>query len=138
MRTVLDEEVLQFCGGVINNSLTNKVNIDVDDLQFQFETLNHQPYYETDGFISLLKSNPKNFTILSSNIESVHSQINEFEIFLLFNCSPHSLNSFLIALFQAIYMLCCMWKIIDCIQPIGHCLQQMPNQQEPVITTYNT
>ena len=81
MTTVLDEKVLQFCGGVIDNSLTNMLNIDIES-ELNFETLHHSPYYKTNGFISLLKSNSKNFTILSSNIESIHSKINELEIFI--------------------------------------------------------
>ena len=79
----LDENILEFCGGLRNNSLKNVLDIS-DDVGINAETnmIKHSSYYDTDNFVNLLKSKKTSFILLSTNIESINSKFSELEIFI--------------------------------------------------------
>ena len=66
----LDEQMLDYCGGLHSTSLRNIMNIDNDN-EFESSLIKHSKYYDNDSFISLLKNNCTSLKILSSNIESI-------------------------------------------------------------------
>ena len=77
----LDEQMLDYFGGLHSNSLRNIMNIDNDN-EFESSLIKQSKYYDNDSFISLLKNNDTSLKILSSNIESINSKYNELELFI--------------------------------------------------------
>ena len=77
----LDEQMLDYCGGLHNNSLRNILNIENDN-EIERSLIKHSKYYDNDSFINLLKNNDTSLKILSSNIESIFSKYNDIELFI--------------------------------------------------------
>ena len=70
----LDEQMLDYCGDLHNNSLRNILNIENDN-EIERSLIKHSKYYDNDSFINLLKNNDTSLKILSSNIESIFFKI---------------------------------------------------------------
>ena len=87
MFTPLDNDILQHIGGA-EKSFTHLIESDTQTYTDQSEQeqepciVQHSPYYDLDKVIPVLKNNKNGFTILSTNIQSIQSKINEFKIFI--------------------------------------------------------
>ena len=79
----LDDIVLQNYGGIDNNSLQSKLQLNLENNDNEdIQVIRHSPYYDTEKAIDYLNSKKGCFTILSSNINSIHSKFNEIETFI--------------------------------------------------------
>ncbi len=65
-----------------NSSLINILEIDENDDQNQTHIICHSPYYDFDRLTSTLHNNKNNFSILSTNMQSINAKIDELRIFL--------------------------------------------------------
>jgi len=82
--TLTDEAFLRAQGGVNQNSLNSKLNIDniENDENDQIQIIKHSSYYDNDKLNSLIKSNNNSFSILSTNIQSLNAKFDELNIFV--------------------------------------------------------
>ena len=64
------EDILLNSGGVLSNSLRNILSINDQDEDGHIEQIQHSPYY-FEELIPKLIAHKDNFTILSSNINSI-------------------------------------------------------------------
>ena len=80
----IDKCFLQQLGGVENNSFVNIINSDLVENEDNNEPtlISHSSYYDYDNLISTLKKNKNQFSILSTNIQSICSKIDELRIFI--------------------------------------------------------
>ncbi len=80
----LDREFLGNLGGIEKNSLLNKINPYPEENEEYEEPviINHSSYYEHEDIINVLKKHKKQFSIFSTNIESINSKIDELRIFV--------------------------------------------------------
>ena len=76
----LDEQILNYYGGLNNKSLINILNLDHEN-DFD-DMIQHSHYYDSNNFIDILKNKNKCFSILSTNIESLNSKHTELDIFV--------------------------------------------------------
>ena len=77
----LDEQILNYYGGLNNKSLINILNLDHEN-DFDDNMIQHSHYYDSKKFIDILKNKNKCFSILSTNIESLNSKHTELDIFV--------------------------------------------------------
>jgi hypothetical protein len=84
MHSELDRNFLQQLGGVENNSFVKIIDPYPDDDGNINETItiNHSSYYDQNNFISTLKKNKNQFSIFSTNIQSIRAKIDELKIFM--------------------------------------------------------
>ena len=78
--SVLEENI----GGLHKNSLLHILNAEgeeEDSVTYKF-VVNHSPYVDDVTFVSTLKHKKNCFTILSTNIASIRSKLNELQNFL--------------------------------------------------------
>jgi len=78
----LDNEFLKHFGGVENNSLVNILQTEEDENNFQPEIISHSPYYDFDHIISTLTKRKNEFSIFSTNIQSIRAKFDELKIFI--------------------------------------------------------
>ena len=74
----LESSILDHFGGIEPNDLikiTELNNIGIRNGEIN-QIVKHSKYYDGDSFLQFKKQNINQFTILSSNIESIHSKIN--------------------------------------------------------------
>ncbi len=75
----LDRDFLQHVGGMEGNSFINILQTDSktgeDENHNQPEIISHSPYYEFDKLISALSSRKNEFTIFSTNIQSIRAKL---------------------------------------------------------------
>ncbi len=80
----LDKDFWSHVDGVENNSFINILHVDTDDddNSDQPQIMSHSPYYVTDNLISTLTQNKNNFSILSTNIQSLRAMFDDLNIFI--------------------------------------------------------
>lgn len=83
LRTV-DHEFLHRFGGVTKNSFVNQIDPYPEEREKTNEPviIDHSSYYELKDVIPLLKKHKSQFSILSTNIRSISSKIDELRIFV--------------------------------------------------------
>ncbi len=77
----IDDSVLEFMGGIEQNSLSHLLRYNEND-DDSLEIIQNSHYYDNDFLTSHLKSNADKFCILSTNIQAVKSKFNELEAFI--------------------------------------------------------
>ena len=77
----IDDSVLEFMGGIEQNSLSHLLRYNEND-DDSLEIIQNSHYYDNDFLTSHLKSNADKFCILSTNIQAVKSKFNELEAFV--------------------------------------------------------
>ena len=77
----MDEAFLTYIGGVHNNSLDIILKSDGYDGD-ELPTIQRSSYYNCTEFSKICEANKNNFSVLSSNIESIHAKFHELEIFI--------------------------------------------------------
>ena len=73
----LNDLILQNFGGVGQNSLITSLESNSEDNEP--EIINHSNYYDNDSLKNFMKEHSDSFTILSSNINSIHAKFDELE-----------------------------------------------------------
>ena len=78
----LDRKFLSNVGGVEKNSLLNQIDPYPEEYEENEEPviIDHSSYHELDDIISVMKKNKNQFSIFSTNIESINSKIDELKI----------------------------------------------------------
>ena len=80
---VTDETFPQFTGGISNSCLNNILNIgNTIDENNELPIIRRSSCYDFDKFNSLAQTNGKQFSILSSNIQSINAKFSELEAFV--------------------------------------------------------
>ena len=78
----ITEDILLHAGGAQNNSLKTLLNRHEDeDDEEQIEVITHSPYY-FDDLDTFLDSKRNSFSILSTNINSIHAKFAEIQAFV--------------------------------------------------------
>ena len=77
----LDETVLKHYGGIERNSLQSTLNLNEDENN-NVHVIRHSAYYDHERLLEELSSKPNDFTIFSSNIESIYAKFTEIETFI--------------------------------------------------------
>ena len=82
----LDRTVLTHYGGIENNYLSKVINpfINNNDNNENYQTLKTSKYYDKATFLEFQKYHKNNFTILSSNIGSIHSKFDLVQTYVDF------------------------------------------------------
>ena len=57
------------------------LNLNTDEENNPCQLIKHTSYYDVEHFKHLAYTNKDDFTVLSSNIQSIHAKINELVIF---------------------------------------------------------
>ena len=80
----LDEIILSSYGGLEQNSLSNLIddNDEVTERSTLINMTKHSPYFDLEHFNTFIRDKKNKFTIPSTNIESIHSKINDLTIFV--------------------------------------------------------
>ena len=73
-----DELFLSYQGGVQPNSLQHVLQTQYD-IQNPLQIMQGSSYYDTDPFKTLVGNKGHNFSIFSSNIQSINAKFNELE-----------------------------------------------------------
>ncbi len=80
----LDRDFLQHFGGMDGNSFINILQTDIetgeDENRNQREIISHSQYYEFEKLISTLTSRKNEFSIFSTNIQSIRATFDELNI----------------------------------------------------------
>ena len=80
----LDESILKYMGGTSANSLAHILQPQNTEEHIENMLLiRDSPYYDCNSFKSLITSNTKYFSILSTNIQSLHAKFNELQAFVM-------------------------------------------------------
>ncbi len=79
-----DREFLCNLGGVETNSLLHKIDPYPEEYEENEEPIiiDHSSYYDIENLISVMKKNKKQFSIFSTNIESINAKIDDLKIFI--------------------------------------------------------
>ncbi len=82
----LDRDFLQHVGGMDGNSFINILQTDTetgeDENHNRPEIISHSPYCEFDKLISALTSRKNEFSIFSTNIQSIRAKCYDLKIFV--------------------------------------------------------
>ncbi|KAG1656709.1 hypothetical protein GQR58_023766 [Nymphon striatum] len=78
----LDKGFLRYHGGLDKNSLINVLDSDSDELDCQPKLIKHSPYYENADFVSMIPDLQNNFTIFSTNIQSIFAKFDSLQIYV--------------------------------------------------------
>ncbi len=79
----LDKDFLQHLGGVESNSFINILETDSDENDnSQPQIICHFHYYDSNTFTETLTIRKNEFSILSTNIQSINAKIDELRIFI--------------------------------------------------------
>ena len=84
MAYYLDDNFLKQFRGIVNNSLINVLDSDPGDND-EFDEpkiIQHSSYYNFENLTSVLGKNKNNFSIFSTNIQSINAKIDELRIFV--------------------------------------------------------
>ena len=84
----LDEAFLSYLGGQNNLSNVFSTNENNDENN-EPQVIRCSSYYDIDKFTNLANNNTNNFSVLSSNIQSINAKFIELEIFVE---DLHSIN----------------------------------------------
>ena len=81
MPNLADEQYLSYTA--VRNCLKNIIdqNINTDDETNTCQLIKHASYYDVEQFKHLADIHKDEFTVLSSNIQSINAKLNELEIF---------------------------------------------------------
>ena len=72
---LLEEEILQNLGGLMNNNLIDKIaQLDIDDDELEKLNLTSSSYYIRDTLIETLQNKKGTFTVLSVNCQSIRAK----------------------------------------------------------------
>ena len=79
-----DKAFLSNLGGIEKNSLLKKINPYPEENEENEEPviIDHSSYYDHEDIIAVLKKYKKQFSIYSTNIESINSKIDELRVFV--------------------------------------------------------
>ena len=80
-----DESILRAYGGITCNSLNHILQLDNEDIgddAIYSHMMKTSSFYDTEEFNNFVKNNKNKFTILSTNIESVHAKFDDLAIFV--------------------------------------------------------
>ena len=80
-----DESILRAYGGINCNSLNHILQLDNEDIgddAIYSHMMKTSSFYDTEEFNNFVKNNNNKFTILSTNIESVHAKFDDLSIFV--------------------------------------------------------
>ena len=80
-----NESILRAYGGINCNSLNHILqldNEDTDDNAIYSHMMKISSFYDTGDFNNFVENNNNKFTILSTNIESVHAKFDDLAIFV--------------------------------------------------------
>ena len=77
-----DELFLSYQGGVQHNSLQHVLQTQYD-IQNPLQILEGSSYYDTETFKTLVGNKGNNFSIFSSNIQSIDAKFDELEAYVL-------------------------------------------------------
>ena len=80
-----DESILRAYGGINCNSLNHILQLDNEDIgddAIYSHMMKTSSFYDTEEFNNFVKNNKNKFTILSTNIESVHAKFDDLAIFV--------------------------------------------------------
>ena len=82
--TDTDKDFLQQFGGVEKNSFINIIESDPDENEDtdQPQIIRHSSYYDYENLIPTLCKSKNNFSILSTNIQSINAKIDQLRIFV--------------------------------------------------------
>ena len=82
----IDDQILGNYGGVIDNSLIHTIDMvqeqDTPESIIYSKLIKHSGYYDDKLMSTLIDNDRENFTILSTNIESVYAKFDELELFI--------------------------------------------------------
>ena len=88
----LNDLILQNFGGVGQNSLTFLESNSEDNEPY---IINHSNYHDNDSLIKFMNEHGDSFTILSSNINTIHAKFDEIETIIeLYNACQFSVMCF--------------------------------------------
>ena len=81
----LDELILKYVGGTSTNSLAHILQSNNADEQAEHPDLSipDSHYYDFNSFKSLIDTNKNKFSILSSNMQSLHAKFSELLAFVI-------------------------------------------------------
>ena len=77
MNKDLVERILRQVGGVDNNNFLNKGFIGIED-DTGNSLIRHSSYFDAEHFKELLKNKQNCFTVLSTNVASITSKMDDF------------------------------------------------------------
>ncbi len=78
-----DREFLCNLGGVEKNSLLNRIDpYPIYEDNEEPIIIDHSSYYDIENLISVMKRNKKQFSVFSTNIESINAKLDELKIFI--------------------------------------------------------
>ena len=80
----LDRQILNNVGGVDKNSLLKQIDPYPEEYEENEEPviIDHSSYHDLEDLISVLQKHKNQFSIFSTNIESINSKIDELKIFV--------------------------------------------------------
>ena len=81
----LNDAILKSYGGVHINSLNSLLHLDEPDESeetMHLQMIKKSSYYDDENFLKFIENKQECFTVLSSNIESVHSKFNDLLLFI--------------------------------------------------------
>ena len=80
----LDRNFLDKLGGVEQNSLLHKIDPYPEEYEENEEPviIEHSSYHDLEDLVSILHKNKNQFSIFSTNIESINSKLDELKIFI--------------------------------------------------------
>ena len=79
----LNTNILQHIGGIGNNSFVQIIDSESDDNDsHQPPIIQHSPYYDIEHLISTVNKFNKQFSIFSTNAQSINAKIDELKIFI--------------------------------------------------------
>ena len=76
-----DNLFLSSFGGVTQNSLMNNLHLTHAGGHNHLD-IKHSSYYDSDQFLKLVRTHTNNFSILTTNIESLHSKYDELIVYI--------------------------------------------------------
>ena len=68
----LDETFLSYLGGINNNDLTNILDTNYIE-HYEPQLICHSPYYDSDKFSELSRTNKSRFSVFSTNIQTTNT-----------------------------------------------------------------
>ena len=83
MPNLLDEHYFSYTDEMACNCLKNIIdqNLNTDEENNTCRLIKHSSYYDVEQFKHLAYTHKNEFTVLSSNIQSINAKLNELEIF---------------------------------------------------------
>ena len=76
-----DNLFLSSFGGVTQNSLMHNLHLTHGE-EHNHQDIKHSSYYDSDQFLKLARTHTNNFSILTTNIESLNSKYDELIVYI--------------------------------------------------------